>query len=171
MPLKINLGCGNQKAEGVIGVDRNADLKPDVVHDLEITPLPFTPLSVDLVYARQVFEHIHNFVPLMIDIHRILTYGGKLIASVPLFPCRASIADPDHVRLFVPETFAMFTDPFEFTLFRGKGLFAIEDCRIGKHPSTRPEDKDGDFFTEMITTLVKVKWLSKGVSEPKVSQP
>ena len=37
----LDLGCGNKKRDGTIGVDFNSRTKADIIHDLNIFPYPF----------------------------------------------------------------------------------------------------------------------------------
>ena len=166
--LCLNLGCGSDYKEGFINCDINPDcdgIKPDKIIDLE-KPLPFPSNTVDFVFANQVFEHIKNFVDLMIEIHRILKPNGILEARVPLFPCRAAIADPDHIRFFVPESFGMFCNPGTHPYFKGRGLFDIVDTQFGyNHYEGMSLQESKDFFTCLLAKLEKVKWVKDNKGE------
>ena len=155
---RLNLGCGFNHKDGFINCDNNPDTKPDLILDLERL-LPWESGTVDYVLGQEVFEHIRNFVPLMKEIHRILKPGGILEAMVPSFPCRASIADPDHVRFFVPESFDMFCDPTNHPYFTGAGLFNVKNLktRFTQFPDMT-EQQSKDFFTEVHVTMEKVEW-------------
>ena len=89
--------------------------------------------------------------------------GGLLEAKVPLFPCRAAVADPDHIRFFVPESFGMFENPEHHPYFRGAGLFEVIDTQFGfnQYPDVS-EQESKDFFTELTVKLRKVKWVKNG---------
>lgn len=157
--MKINLGSGYNPEKGYINCDILPECKPDVILDLE-KPLPFEDNSVDKVYTCQVLEHIKNFTELMIEIYRVLKPGGELEAKVPLFPCRAAVADPDHIRFFVPETFVMFCDPTHHPYFRGVGLFEITDTKLGfNNYSDMTPQESKNFFTELKVNLRKAKWI------------
>ena len=80
----------------------------DIVHDLTDLPLPFENESVDEVLCRHVLEHI-DYIPVLRDIHRILTPGGRLCIYVPHFTSSAMYDDPTHRHFFSAATFGFFT--------------------------------------------------------------
>ena len=95
----LDIGCGRTKLEGAIGLDQYPHENVDIVSDLE-TPLPFPDEAFDIIFANQVFEHIHNLTGLLVECHRILRPGGILLAHVPYFRSAWAHIDPTHVRSF-----------------------------------------------------------------------
>jgi predicted SAM-dependent methyltransferase len=95
MGHKIDLGCGNHKKEGFTGIDFEASVKPDIVHDLTKN-IPFPDNSVEEIFSSHFLEHlpfltmkglIANLVPVCME-------GAKVEFVVPLnFP------DPSHLQL------------------------------------------------------------------------
>ena len=165
MGLKINLGCGLKKEEGMVNVDIDPDVLPDVCHNLEHTPLPFSNGSAELVYAGHVIEHVYNWIALMKDIHRVLEVGGKLVVKIPEYPCRLCFTDPTHIQHFVLENFMFFSNPkwFSETRFSGKGLFKV--ISVVRTKWKFPQETNGDIgshLTELHIELEKVgsdyKW-------------
>ena len=111
--LRIDLGCGPEKAEGFIGVDLHdySWMYPNgefVICDLEKGILPFCSDSAIEIRAHSILEHITNLIPLMNDIWRVLRKGGTLHVIVPKAGSEASFKDPTHVRFFLPKTFDYF---------------------------------------------------------------
>lgn len=106
--LKPNLviGCGNRPKEGSINLDAVKMPGVDVVWDLEKLPLPFPDESFVYIEAEDVLEHIHNMLPLMDELHRILKPNGKLWIRGPhgCYP-EQLWKDPTHLRAFVPGSF------------------------------------------------------------------
>jgi ubiquinone/menaquinone biosynthesis C-methylase UbiE len=90
-------------------VDRFVQGQVEVVADLE-EGLPFAEQSIDHVFAVHVLEHVNNIIPLMNDIHRVLKDEGVLHVMVPYWRHSVAVADPTHVRFFVPQSFRMFCE-------------------------------------------------------------
>jgi len=78
MGLKIDLGCGNNKKEGYIGVDILDVPEVDYVTDLSKKPLPFDENSVEAVYSNHFFEHIADPSPIFQQIGRVAINGAQL---------------------------------------------------------------------------------------------
>lgn len=157
----LNLGCGNAIMPSTATVQWvNLDREPrdgvDVASDLE-NPLPFSREEFDLVYASHVLEHVHNYLPLIREIHRILKPRGTLVIKVPEFPCRASVADPTHVRYFVPESFFHLLDHnMGFDTGGCAGLFELEWLESVRHDRPNIDRGEiGNYFTEIHCELTK----------------
>lgn len=105
---KLNVGCANNHEPGFINVDKNPDVHPDVVHDLECPPLPFDDNSIDSILGSHIFEHVTNFVPLVEDFHRILKPGGHLLSITPYISSDNAWDNPHHVRGFTEMTWQYF---------------------------------------------------------------
>jgi len=79
--VKLNLGCGNHILEGW----DNYDIHPSKnVKELDLNklPYPFPDNHADEILASHVLEHL--YLPIydaMIELHRILKPGGKLIVA------------------------------------------------------------------------------------------
>jgi SAM-dependent methyltransferase len=71
--------------------------------------LPFPQDSIESIITHHCFEHIGDgFIRLVDECHRVLRPGGILRIIVPLFPSHTAMADPDHCRVFMEETFNPF---------------------------------------------------------------
>ena len=81
--IVLDLGCGNKKRPGSIGVDYNSRLDGDVNHDLNIFPYPFEPNSVDKIYIDNCLEHLNDPAGGLKNWFHALKPDGHLIITVP----------------------------------------------------------------------------------------
>lgn len=115
---RLNLGCGNTKQTGEIGVDIIKTDAADIVCNLDEYPLPFATDSIDEIYSNHCFEHINDLVALMTDLHRILKPGGTLDFTVPHISNIEYYRDPTHKTPFIYTTVDYFIKgmkPIEYT--------------------------------------------------------
>jgi ubiquinone/menaquinone biosynthesis C-methylase UbiE len=125
----LNLGCGTwNRHEHDINFDRDLRCNPTVCGNVE--QLPFKENSIDTIKAYHILEHIPDIIGTLNECWRVLKYNGEMKICVPMFPSVGSVADPTHVRYFIPETFLYFTE-------RGKlpgltGLFSYVRCGSSK---------------------------------------
>lgn len=108
--VRLNLGAGDDIRSGWV----NTDLAPlegiDVVHDLNVYPWPWPNDSVQEIVARDLLEHLDDFLKAMEELHRILAPGGVVRIKVPYWNAWCRHADPTHKRGFHELTFQFF-DP------------------------------------------------------------
>ena len=109
-PLMLDLGCGNKKRPGTIGVDYNARVDGDISHDLNVFPYPFESKSVDRVYIDNCLEHLNSPLNVMEEIHRILKVGGEVKVIVPYFRSPNAFHDPTHKTFYTTLSFSYY-DP------------------------------------------------------------
>lgn len=81
--MKINVGCGNRRLPGYVGVDAVA--RPAADHVAPADKLPFADASADEVLAVHVVEHVYEWeVPsLLQEWARVLRPGGALVLELP----------------------------------------------------------------------------------------
>ena len=124
-PLKVlDLGCGNKKRPGAIGVDFNDRTDADIIHDLNILPYPFEDSTFDEIYIDNCLEHLDDVMGIMEELHRICKTGGLVKVIVPYFRSSWAFGDPTHKHYFTVQSFAYF-DPddiictrYDYTLAR-----------------------------------------------------
>jgi len=108
--MKINLGAGADIRHGYINHDIVQLSGIDIVHDLNIYPWPWIDASVDEFVAKDLLEHLNDFMAAMEEIYRIMKPGGILLITVPYWNSVSCHADPTHRRGFHELTFRFF-DP------------------------------------------------------------
>ncbi len=83
--LKLHLGCGRRRLDGYINVDRYDLAAADICADCIALPLP--DCSVELIESHHLIEHYPyaQIFPLLIEWHRALRMGGRLVIETPDF--------------------------------------------------------------------------------------
>jgi predicted SAM-dependent methyltransferase len=107
LAVKIDLGCGDQKRKGHIGVDRVLTKHVDVVADLEFR-LPFKDNVATEVYTSHTLEHLEKLQGVMEEIHSILKPDGICLVVVPHFSNPLAYSDYTHKRFFGLQSFDYF---------------------------------------------------------------
>lgn len=82
---KLNLGSGEFPKPGYVNVDYYAVSTPDVVHNLEVFPYPFSDNEFDLLEADHCLEHLSSPFRVMKELHRIGKPGARVVIRVPHF--------------------------------------------------------------------------------------
>lgn len=104
----LDLGCGNKKMDGAVGIDVNKNTAADVIHDLNNFPYPFSDSEFDMINADNVIEHLEDVVMVMTELHRIGKPGALVKIEVPYFRSRWAFVDPTHKHYFSYESFNYF---------------------------------------------------------------
>ena len=107
--MKLDLGCGNRKHEGYIGIDLEFKEGVDIVRDIE-KGLPFSDETIDEIYASHILEHLKELNFVMEECYRILKKDGMMRIIVPHAATIEAIRDPSHVRFINEQTFHYFTE-------------------------------------------------------------
>lgn len=95
---KLNLGCGEFKKEGFVNLDWVESAKPDVLHNLNMFPYPFSSNTFDIIEADHVLEHLEDPFGVMRELHRISVDGGRIVIRVPHFS--RGFSHPEHKHGF-----------------------------------------------------------------------
>lgn len=114
--VKVELGCGPNKQNGYIGVDRYKLLGVDIVADLN-KGLPFENDSVDVILAIHSLEHLDDLHHIMSEIYRVCKHKAIVNIIAPYENQGSNIANLYHKIPFNEHTFRFFTKnkliPFE----------------------------------------------------------
>lgn len=96
--IMLDVGCGANKQDGFVGMDRRELKGVDIVHDLEEVPWPLPDDSCLTVVGSHIVEHISpkNMLGFMDEIWRVLKVGGMLAFSLPYGWSYGYIQDPTH---------------------------------------------------------------------------
>lgn len=120
--IVLDLGCGETKKIGLIGVDKRPCAGVDIVWDFE-KGLPFEDNCIDGVYLSHIVEHIKDFISFMEKIYRIARNDALINIIAPYYTSRGAVRDPTHVRYITEDTFQYFQHPTPYGI---KTKFLIE---------------------------------------------
>jgi hypothetical protein len=97
-PFLLDLGCGDNKKEGCIGIDKFETASADFVHDLNVHPWPCDSETVDGIQCSHFFEHLSGFQRpnFMDECYRLLKVGSQLTIIVPDADSHRAIQDFTH---------------------------------------------------------------------------
>lgn len=120
----LDIGCGNVKTKGAVGLDINPSSGADVIHDLNKFPYPFKDDTFDRIICSNVLEHIDNVPGAMDEIWRISKNGAQIEIEAPFPSSRWLFTDPTHKRAFVSRSFEFWVEgsPY-FGRLGGKARF------------------------------------------------
>lgn len=94
----LDVGCGNNKTPGAIGLDINPRTQADVIADLDAPAYPFADNSFDLIVGNHIIEHVRDAVAFIEEIHRLLRPGGMVRLVTPHYTNPRAYADLTHRR-------------------------------------------------------------------------
>ena len=113
----LDVGCGQNKFPGAIGIDANPRSHADVIHDLGVFPYPFANDEFDEIVCRHVIEHVPDVLGFVTELHRITKPGGRLKIVTPHYSNPDWATDPTHRNHFNNYSFTCFVPtrtPFPF---------------------------------------------------------
>lgn len=110
---KIDIGCGDCKEDGWIGMDYRKLQEVDIVQDLEEFPWWVNDEEYDMARCNHVVEHINpckgTFIKFMDEVWRILKPGSEFHIETPYAPSKGFFRDPTHCNPCNEETWDYFT--------------------------------------------------------------
>src|SRR3989338_7832392 len=105
----LDLGCGNHKISGSVGIDFVKIPGVDIVHNLNKFPYPFRDNTFDVIYANQVLEHLEpSLDKILKELCRICKPEGVIKILVPHALSVGGFSDPTHKKFFTYFTFDYF---------------------------------------------------------------
>lgn len=126
----LDIGCGNRKIPGAVGLDRNLKSQADVIHDLDVFPYPFEDDHFDRICGIDVLEHVGDVIRTMEEIHRIGKPGAQVFLRVPHFTSTQAYGDPTHKHFFNTESLDYFCGGFPEYAFYTQTRFKKIKVRI-----------------------------------------
>ena len=112
--IRLDVGCGEAKQSGFVGLDKRALEGVDIVHDVEVFPWPLPDECVVVAVCSHLVEHIKPwlFIDFMNELWRVMRVDGEAAISLPHGSSQGFLQDPTHCNACNETTFAYF-DPEE----------------------------------------------------------
>lgn len=107
-PRVLDVGCGEKKVAGAIGIDRRPLPPIDVVHDLDVYPWPLPDDAFDLIICSHIVEHVADVPRFFRELHRVGAAGARVRIDTPHFSSLDSWTDPSHRHHLSTRSFALF---------------------------------------------------------------
>ena len=110
--IKLDLGCGESRQEGFVGLDRRKCKNVDIVHDIEKFPFPLPAGCCTMILCSHLIEHIDpsKMIDLFDELWRILEEKGQLLISMPYGASYGFQQDPTHKNMCNEATWTYY-DP------------------------------------------------------------
>ena len=110
--ILLDIGCGEAKQPGFVGMDKRALDTVDIVHDLEEFPYPLEDESCLTIVGSHIVEHIKPWlmIDFMNELWRLLKPEGQLALSTPYAGSPGYWQDPTHCNGCTERTWQYF-DP------------------------------------------------------------
>ncbi len=125
-PSILNVGCGQVRIPGAIGIDFDPQSCADVIHDLDRYPWPFEDRSFDRILCSHVLEHLRDPRRAMQEIQRIVRPNGTVEIATPHYSSPESWGDLTHYMHFSLKSF----EPF-YQRGNRQEAFDLVSCRLG----------------------------------------
>ena len=106
----LDVGCGQRKLPGAIGMDIVKNSRADIVHDMNRSPWPFSDGELDLVFMNHALEHADDILQILGEAWRVTKSGGRLVIQVPHFRAVDAFVDPTHRHFFASYSMDYFLD-------------------------------------------------------------
>lgn len=112
--IRLDVGCGEMKQQGFVGLDIRPLPSVDIVWDLEQTPYPLPDECCRSIVASHVIEHInpHKFglIRVFNEWWRVMKPHGRIMIACPYGTGKGFVQDPTHTKPINENTFEYF-DP------------------------------------------------------------
>ena len=131
---KLNLGCGLNKFDGFVNVDKS-DLVPcDEKVDLNVFPWPWKDNTYSHIVAKDILEHLgekpNDIIKVIKEMYRVSENGAIWEIQSPHWNCDTSKDDPAIVRPITVTMLQMFNKKVAFenvTSGSAESLLAFEE--------------------------------------------
>ena len=96
--MKLNIGCGNKRIEGYLGVDKFRCDAADYICDIENEKLPFEDNTITGIILDNAIEHFFDIPKVINELVRVSRKGTIIKIITPHFSSLSSWIDPTHIH-------------------------------------------------------------------------
>ena len=111
--MKYNFGCGFNKFDGFVNIDKFEDCEPDLLMDIEALPWPIESDTAEEAWFVHCLEHVGAdpdvFIGIIKELYRICRDDAKVRIHVPHPRSDNYLGDPTHVRPVTPMVLSLFS--------------------------------------------------------------
>ena len=126
----LDIGCGMDKTENVIGMDISDTSGAEVIHDMNNYPYPFENESFDEIICYDTFILVKNPIKFLREVYRILKPESKFILKNPYFKSRTAYLDPLDNKRFIGVHYFDIYDPGKILFSKYSKLYNIDDVQF-----------------------------------------
>jgi len=108
-PIKLDLGCGQRKKKGYLGIDIVGYPCVDIKHDCS-NGIPLEDNSCSIVRMNHSAEHFADPKFLMEEVYRVLKSEGIVVMTVPEASTYGAQKYPDHKSFWTENDINYFVD-------------------------------------------------------------
>ena len=149
--MNLNLGCGEKKISGFVGVDRIKTPATDIVHDLNVFPYPFSNSCAEEIIMDNVLEHLDDVMVTMEELYRLAKPGAIVRINVPYFKSNSAFTDPTHKHFFTETSFKYFNEDNSLHFYTKAKFKVVETNLISHH-----QYKDAKHFFRNLLPFKKI---------------
>jgi SAM-dependent methyltransferase len=108
--IRLDIGCGEAKQRGFVGMDVRQLPGVDIQHDAQDFPYPIPDSTCLQILLSHLWEHIEPRyrIALMDELWRIMKPDGQLLVSSPYYLSFGACQDPTHYPCPNEATFLYF---------------------------------------------------------------
>lgn len=110
----LDVGCGNKKISGCVGIDLIPMSDVDIVHDLNELPWPFEENTFSKIFFNHSISHLSNISSLFTELYRIANDGAIVEIVAPHFSSDNFKTDPTHKMSLGYRSMNYFVDNSSF---------------------------------------------------------
>lgn len=131
--VRLDLGCGEGKQAGFLGIDKRKTQHVDIVHDLERFPWPLPDNCASAVVISHFWEHLKPWLTFdfMAELHRVCQPGANVFISAPYAMGFRYVQDPTHCNPSNEATWCYWDDRHPlWEVYKPKAVFYVVSYEV-----------------------------------------